>query len=60
MSKDSDNDVSPIIFLPNEIISMILLNNDCGDIVNFGSTCKRFNEMVNSDQFLWKDKFKST
>lgn len=44
--------------LPSEIISIILKHNDCRDSVNFSATCKYFYEMVQSDQCLWKERFK--
>ncbi|NP_001040380.1 F-box only protein 21 [Bombyx mori] len=47
-----------IYSLPAEVISIILKNNDCQEILNFSSTCKHFNELVNTDQQLWKEKLK--
>ncbi|CAH0604672.1 unnamed protein product [Chrysodeixis includens] len=58
MAEISEN--SLITILPNEILYMILKHNSCREILNFGSTCKRFYEVVNDDQFLWKDKLKKT
>lgn len=47
-----------IACLPVEIISMILKYSDYHDILNFGSTCKLFNDIVKSDRCLWKDRFR--
>ncbi|KAI5633092.1 hemimethylated DNA-binding protein yccV like domain-containing protein [Phthorimaea operculella] len=58
MEKGQEEDICMINNLPDEIISMILINNECRDILHFSATCKRFNDLVNSDQTLWKNRFK--
>lgn len=52
--------VLAIINLPNEIVSMILVNNEPRDIIRFGATCKQFHELVSGDDLLWKKKFSQT
>ncbi|CAK1581941.1 unnamed protein product [Parnassius mnemosyne] len=37
---------------------MVLKHLSIHEIINFGSSCKRFNELVNSNHVLWKNKFK--
>ncbi|KAI8435011.1 hypothetical protein MSG28_003447 [Choristoneura fumiferana] len=48
-------EICSINCLPNEIISLILQKNNGRDILRFGATCRRFNEFVKSNQYLWKD-----
>ncbi|XP_049867333.1 F-box only protein 21-like [Pectinophora gossypiella] len=60
MEENVEEEKCTINSLPDEIISLVLLNNDYRDIVSFGSTCKRFNELVQNDQTLWKLQFKRT
>ncbi|XP_028170077.1 F-box only protein 21-like [Ostrinia furnacalis] len=45
--------------LPNEIVYKILLYSDCPDIVSFGATCKRFWELIEDNEILWRKKIKS-
>ncbi|KAL0842062.1 hypothetical protein ABMA28_014258 [Loxostege sticticalis] len=57
--EEAEIEYTSIHSLPYEILTLILQHNDCHDIVSFGATCKRFRQMVENDQILWKDKFKS-
>ncbi|XP_052737527.1 uncharacterized protein LOC112054851 [Bicyclus anynana] len=43
--------------LPDEVITLILVNNEPRDIVHFGATCKQFLELISDNEFLWKKKF---
>lgn len=60
MAECTELENSPITLLPNEILYIILKNNSCREILNFGATCKRFHAVVNADQSLWKEKLKKT
>ncbi|CAB3224531.1 unnamed protein product [Arctia plantaginis] len=55
---EEETEVASFKLLPNEIISMILQNLPCRDIISFGSTCKRYHELVNTNQYIWKEKFR--
>lgn len=55
---EEETEVASIILLPNEIIAMILQYLPCRDIVSFGSTSKRYYELVNTNQYIWKEKFR--
>ncbi|CAH2259104.1 jg9965 [Pararge aegeria aegeria] len=51
---------TPIFHLPDEIITLILVNNEARDIINFGATCKQFYELVFNNDLLWKRMFSKT
>ncbi|CAH0406507.1 unnamed protein product [Chilo suppressalis] len=44
--------------LPVEVLTIILQQCECQDILAFASTCKDFRDIVFSNQLLWKNKFK--
>ncbi|OWR45422.1 F-box only protein 21 [Danaus plexippus plexippus] len=54
---DTSRAMSSISSLPNELITLILINNEPKEILNFGSTCKKFNEIVNNNEYLWRIKY---
>lgn len=56
---EEEIDLGPIMYLPNEIICIIMQKLECRDIIHFGSTCKNFYELVTSSQFILKEKFKA-
>ncbi|XP_069365333.1 F-box only protein 21 isoform X3 [Maniola hyperantus] len=49
-----------IINLPDEIITLILVNSKPRDIMHFGATCKQFLELVSNNDYLWKIKYSET
>ncbi|KAM3963397.1 F-box only protein 21 [Aphomia sociella] len=56
-----ENEIEPaptIECLPNEVLLLILQYNNCHEIISFGSTCKRFHEMIKCSTKLWKEEFK--
>lgn len=60
MAECTKSESSQITLLPTEILYMILKHNNCREILNFGATCRRFNELVNNGQYLWKAMLKNS
>jgi hypothetical protein len=58
LSKVMASDVV-ISYLPNEILEYILQNEVLSvvDVCNFGSTCRKFRNLVSGSNKLWKTKF---
>ncbi|CAH0720745.1 unnamed protein product, partial [Brenthis ino] len=54
---EKDNTVLTIQCLPDEIISLILINNEPREIINFSLTCKQFHDSVCNNDYLWKMKY---
>lgn len=47
-----------IFSLPSEIILIILEYTSYLDANRFGSTCRKFNDLIKENQSLWKKKYK--
>lgn len=43
-----------LINLPNEIIYLIMLNLSISDLLNFGTTCKQYFDILQNDNFWTK------
>lgn len=54
---EKDDTVLTIQCLPDEIISLILVNNEPHEIINFSLTCKQFYDSVCNNDYLWKMKY---
>jgi hypothetical protein len=48
-----------VSYLPNEILEYILQSEvlSTADVCNFGSTCRKFRNLVSGSNKVWKTKF---